>query len=125
MAEKLQSGIPAISLVSHSALMTAFDNDVESGLVFAQQVMGYGTDKDLFIGLSTSGNSRNVVYGAKAARSRGMTVIGFTGAADSELSRLSHITLRSVETETYKVQEDHIKLYHLLCAVVENEIFES
>ena len=74
--------------------------------------------------MSTSGNSENVVYGAKAAKSQGMDVISFTGARDSRLSEISSVVLRSNETETYKVQEEHIKLYHLICAVLENEMFE-
>lgn len=124
MGENLQRGLPAISLVSQSALLTAFANDAEPKLVFAQQVMGYGQERDIFIGLSTSGNSENVVYGAKAAKSQGMDVISFTGARDSRLSEISSVVLRSNETETYKVQEEHIKLYHLICAVLENEMFE-
>ena len=124
MGKNLQRGLPAISLVSQSALLTAFANDAEPKLVFAQQVMGYGKEQDVFIGLSTSGNSENVVYGAKAAKSRKMGVISFTGAKDSRLSEISSIVLRSNETETYKVQEEHIKLYHLICAVLENEMFE-
>ncbi len=124
ISSHMQRGIPAISLVSQSALTTAFENDVEPKLVFAQQVMGYGRQGDVFIGLSTSGNSANVVYGAKVAKSKGMTVIGFTGREDSKLSLVGDIVLRSSEKDTYKVQEDHIKLYHLLCALVENELFE-
>lgn len=125
MVRNLQEGLPAISLVSHSALITAFVNDVEPQMVFAQQVLGYGKEGDIFIGLSTSGNSKNVVYGAKVAKSLCMTVIGFTGAGDSKMSEIADITLRSTMTETYKVQEEHIKFYHLICAAVENEFYEE
>ena len=123
MVENLQGGLPAISLVSHSALITAFANDVEPQMVFAQQVLGYGKSGDVFIGLSTSGNSKNVLYGLKVAKGLGMSVIGFTGAKDSHISEQADIILRSTETETYKVQEEHIKFYHIICAAVENEFY--
>lgn len=125
ITENLQRAIPAISLVSQSSLITAYTNDVEPKLVFAQQVFGYGKKEDVFIGLSTSGNSANVLYGAKAAKSLGMKSIVFTGAKDSGLSEIGTVVLRSNETETYRVQEEHIKLYHLLCALLENELFEG
>lgn len=125
MVENLQGGLPAISLVSHSALITAFANDVEPQMVFAQQVLGYGKSGDVFIGLSTSGNSKNVLYGLKVAKGLGMSAIGFTGAKDSHISEQADITLRSTETETYKVQEEHIKFYHIICAAVENEFYEE
>lgn len=125
IVSNLQEGLPAISLVSHSALMTAFINDVEPKMIFAQQVIGYGKEEDIFLGLSTSGNSQNVLYGAKIAKSLEMEVISMTGSNDSMLSKVSDITLKSTQTETYKVQEEHIKFYHLICAAVENEFFEE
>lgn len=125
IVSNLQKGLPAISLVSHSAFMTAFINDVEPQMMFAQQVLGYGKKEDIFLGLSTSGNSQNVLYGAKVAKSLNMKVIAMTGNEDSLLSQVSDITLKSSQTETYKVQEEHIKFYHLICAAVENEFFEE
>lgn len=125
IVSNLQEGLPAISLVSHSALITAFLNDVDPKMIFAQQVLGYGKKEDIFLGLSTSGNSQNVLYGAKIAKSLDMEVISMTGSNDSMLSGISDITLRSTQIETYKVQEDHIKFYHLICAAVENEFFEE
>lgn len=125
VSEHLQQAIPAIALTDHSALATAFANDVCADTVFAQQVYGYGKAGDILIALSTSGNSCNVLYAALTARALGMTVIALTGQADSRLSAVSDITLRSAETETYRVQEDHIKLYHLCCAAVEMELFEE
>lgn len=121
----LQGGLPAISLVSQGALISAFANDVEPAMVYAQQVLVYGKGGDVLLGLSTSGNSENVVNAAKIAKSRGMMVIGFTGAKDSRLRELSDVVIQSPYTETYRVQEDHIKCYHLICAAVENEFYEE
>ena len=124
LAAHLQSALPAIPLVSHSALMTAFINDVAADTVFAQQVYGYGRKNDVLIALTTSGNSANVVNAALVARAVGMKIVGMTGCADSRLSTAADITLKSPESETYLVQEDHIKFYHLFCAAVETELFE-
>lgn len=124
LAAHLQSALPAIPLVSHSALMTAFINDVAADTVFAQQVYGYGRKNDVLIALTTSGNSANVVNAALVARAVGMKIVGMTGCSDSRLSTAADITLKSPESETYLVQEDHIKFYHLFCAAVETELFE-
>lgn len=125
ISDHLQGALPTLSLVSQTALLTAFCNDVDPQMAFAQQVYGYKKEGDLLIGLSTSGNSKNVYYAASVANAFGMKTISMTGCADSLLSGISTITLRSPEKETFKVQEDHIKLYHLLCGAVELELFMS
>ena len=124
-AATLQRGIPAISLVSQSAVQTAFNNDVSADMVFAQQVYGYGRPGDLVMGITTSGNSRNVVNAVKVARAKGLVTIGLTGAKESKLSELCDVTIRVPRTETYQVQELHLPVYHWLCAALEDEIFAA
>ncbi len=123
MIANLQRGIPAISLVSQSAVQTAFNNDVASDMVFAQQVYGYGRPGDLCMGITTSGNSKNVVYAIKAAKALGLVTIGLTGAKESTLSAICDVTIRVPRTETYQVQELHLPVYHWLCAALEETIF--
>jgi D-sedoheptulose 7-phosphate isomerase len=123
LIEKLQCGIPAISLPAQSAILSAFANDVDAELVYAQLVFGYAKAEDLLIGLSTSGNSKNVVCAAKVAKATGMHSLALTGAKESALSAICDCTIRVPETETFKVQELHLPVYHYLCAWVESEIF--
>lgn len=125
MAAHLQRGIPAISLVSQSAVQTAFNNDVAADMVFAQQVYGYGRPGDLLLGITTSGNSKNVVYAMKVAKAMGLTTIGLTGAKESALSAICDVTIRVPQTETYMVQELHLPVYHWLCAALEDTIFAA
>lgn len=125
LAENLQGALPAISLTGHSALSTAFMNDSESVLVFAQQVNGYGNAGDAFLGISTSGNSLNVIYAAITAKARGLKVIGLTGAKESKISALADVCIRVPETETYKIQEYHLPIYHCLCLMLEEAFFNK
>ncbi len=120
---KLQGALPAISLPSQSAILSAYINDVDPEMMYAQLVYGYATEKDLVIGLSTSGNSKNVVNAVKVANALGAKSIALTGAKESVLSRISTITLNVPECETYKVQEYHLPIYHYLCAGVEKHFF--
>ncbi len=122
-AGNLQRCLPAISLVSQSALVSAFANDVSPEMIFAQQVFGYGTKDDLLIAISTSGKSRNVVNAAKAAGAFGLTSVGLTGEAGSPLSELCTVTIQVPAQGSVPVQEYHIKAYHALCAMIENEFF--
>ena len=122
-AKNLQRAIPAISLPSQSGVLSAFINDVEPDMAYAQLAYGYGTDKDLLIGLSTSGNSKNVVNAVIASKARGMKTIALTGMKDSKLSDMCDITIKVPETETFKVQELHLPVYHFLCADIENRLF--
>ncbi len=122
-ASGLQGGLPAISLVSQTALNSAFCNDAEPDMVYAQGVWALGEEKDLLIAISTSGNAQNVINASIAARAKGMRVLGLTGERGSRLSRLCHLTLRAPLTETYRIQEYHLPIYHALCAEVEARIF--
>ena len=123
IAAKLQGGIPAISLPSQSAVLSAFANDVDPELVYAQLVWGYGTDKDVFLGITTSGNSKNVVAACMTAKAKNMTCIGLTGKSDCKLDSLCDVVIHVPETETYKVQELHLPVYHAICAELEKRIF--
>ena len=121
-ASRLQRGLPAIPLDGAGALFTAYANDADADYVYAQAVFGYGKPGDLLIGISTSGNSKNVVLAMKAAKALGLCGISLTGGKESRLSGLSDVTVRVPETETFKVQELHLPVYHYLCAAIE-EIF--
>lgn len=122
-ASRLQRGIPAIALDGMSALFTAYANDADADYVYAQAVFGYGKPNDLLIGISTSGNSKNVVLAVKAAKALGVRTVSLTGMKESKLSSLSDVTVRVPETETFKVQEMHLPVYHYLCAELENIFF--
>lgn len=123
LAENLQGALPAIALDGHPALSTAYMNDCEPLLCFAQQVNGLGRQGDVLFGISTSGNSKNVLYAAVTAKSKGMKVVGLTGAKDSKLSALADVCIRVSETETYMVQELHLPVYHCLCLMLEEKFF--
>lgn len=123
MRSKLQGALPAISLPSQSAILSAFINDVEPDMMYAQLVYGYATENDLVIGLSTSGNSKNIVNAVKIAKSVGAKTLSMTGEKQSTLSEISDITIRVPETETFKVQELHLPVYHYLCAETERTFF--
>lgn len=123
LAENLQGALPAICLTGHSSLTTAFMNDANADLVFAQQVNGYGKEHDVFLGISTSGNSKNVIYAAITAKAKGLKVIGLTGSRESKMSKLADVCIRVPETETYKIQEYHLPVYHCLCLMLEDKFF--
>lgn len=123
LAENLQGALPAICLTGHSALTTAFMNDANADLIFAQQVNGYGKAGDVYLGISTSGNSKNVLYAAITAKSKGLKVIGLTGAKDNKLMKFADVCIRVPETETYKIQELHLPVYHCLCLMLEDRFF--
>lgn len=123
LAENLQGALPAICLTGHSSLTTAFMNDANADLVFAQQVNGYGKANDVFLGISTSGNSKNVVYAAITAKAKGLKIIGLTGQKESKLSKMADCCIRVPEMETYKIQELHLPVYHCLCLMLEDHFF--
>lgn len=123
LRENLQGSLPAISLCSQNAIMTAFINDVKPDMMFAQQVYGYAKSEDLVIGISTSGNSVNVVNAVKVARDMGVKTIALTGANGGKLSEICDVTIKAPETETYKIQEYHLPIYHYLCAKTEKYFF--
>lgn len=123
LAENLQGALPAIALDGHPALSTAYMNDCEPLLCFAQQVNGYGKAGDVFLGISTSGNSKNVLYAATTAHAKGMKVIGLTGAKSSKLEQMSDVCIKVPQTETYMIQELHLPVYHCLCLMLEDRFF--
>ena len=124
LAENLQGTLPAIALDGHPALSTAYMNDCEPLLCFAQQVNGYGKAGDVFLGISTSGNSKNVLFAATTAHAKGMKVIGLTGAKkDSTLKDMSDVCIKAPQTETYMIQELHLPIYHCLCLMLEDKFF--
>jgi len=125
MLSRLQKGLPAIPLTSLTAVGTAFSNDVDPELVYAQAVLALGRAEDVLIAISTSGNSRNAVNAAVAARALGMKVISLTGEEGGKLKDISHITIRVPEKETFKVQELHLPVYHYLCGAVEDHFFSE
>ena len=125
LGENLQIGLPAIALDGHLALSTAYMNDCEPLLCFAQQVNGYGNKQDIFLGISTSGNSKNILFAATVAKAKGMKVIGLTGANNSRLSEMADVTIRSSQTRTYMIQEHHLPIYHCLCLMLEERFFEE
>jgi len=124
VADNLQRGLPAISLCAHSALMTAFENDAVPSLVFAQQVYAYAKKDDALLCFSTSGNSENIVYAAQAAKAAGITSIGITGEKASRLSEICDICINLPETETIKIQELTLPVYHCIAAMLEDNFFE-
>lgn len=121
----LEGALPAISLVSQTALSTAFGNDEAAVGIFAQQVYGYGEERDALLAISTSGNSANVIEAVKVARAKGMRVISLTGSCESVLTSLSDVCVRVPRDEVFQVQELHLPTYHCLCAAVEAELFGS
>lgn len=123
LADHLQGALPAISLVSHTALMTAYANDVAADMIFAQQVYGYGKPGDVLIGLSTSGNSRNVLRAIQVARCLGMKTIGFTGKDGGRMKELCDVTIRVPFDSTPDIQERHLPIYHAVCIMLEKEQF--
>lgn len=123
LAENLQSALPAIALDGHYALSTAYLNDCEPLLCFAQQVNGFGNKGDMFLGISTSGNSKNVLYAATVARAKGMKVVGLTGKKESKLSAFADVCIKVPQSETYLIQELHLPVYHCLCLMLEEKFF--
>ena len=125
LAEKLQSGLPTIALGGHQSLNTAFVNDVPDGglLTFAQQVYGYGKEGDVLLGISTSGNSKNVMNAVVVAKALDMKVISITGRDGGEIAKVSDVSIRTPSTETYIVQELHLPIYHCLCLMLEERFF--
>ncbi|MFA7119681.1 MAG: SIS domain-containing protein [Sphaerochaetaceae bacterium] len=121
--KKLQYGLPAISLVSQSSLISAVANDNGESMVFAQQVMGYGNAGDVILGISTSGNSENVVLALELAKERGLFTIALTGEEGGRLGKIVDCCITVPEVETYKVQELHLPIYHCLCMMLEQRFF--
>ena len=123
LGEKLQGALPAIALVDHVALSTAYLNDVDPLLGFAQQINGYGDEDDVFLAISTSGNSKNILYACTIAKAKGMKVVGLTGKDGGKLKDMSDVVIIVPESETFKIQELHLPVYHCLCLMLEETFY--
>jgi D-sedoheptulose 7-phosphate isomerase len=123
LSDNLQGALPAVSLVSQTALATAFANDVAADLIYAQQVYGYRKLAGALIGISASGNAKNVANAAGTAKAFGIPVIGLTGKSGGILKEISDITIKVPSVEVYRIQEYHLPVYHALCAMLEEEFF--
>ena len=124
LKNNLQGALPAVSLMNAVALNSAFANDQAPDLAMAQQVLGLGNPEDILIGISTSGNSANVVYAVQMAKVKGMKTIGLLGGKECKLKPLVDIAISAPSPVTYKIQEYHLPIYHMLCIAVENEFFD-
>ena len=125
LAGKMEGALPAIPLTSMPALTSAFANDVDAAVSFAQMTYGYGQKGDVLLGITTSGNSRNVLYAMMAARAKGITTIALTGGTGGKCKNLADIVICVPEAETFKIQELHLPIYHALCSMLEAELFEE
>lgn len=125
ITKTLQMPLRAVSLVSHTGLMSAFANDCDADLIFAQQVLGFGDKDDILIALSTSGNSKNVVYAAETAKALGLKILSITGGKESKLSAISDVTIMLPKFTPFEVQELTLPVYHALCAATEADFFEE
>lgn len=125
LKDKLQGSLPAVALTNQSALMTASLNDVDGNVMFAQQVMGLGKAEDVFLGISTSGNSKDVIYAVVVAKAKGLKTIALTGKSGGKLKDLCDISIVVPENETFKIQELHLPVYHAICLEVEEYFFKD
>lgn len=123
LSKNLERPLMAIPLVAHEALTTAYINDVDGLGVFAQQLYGFGKKNDVFLGISTSGNSQNVMSATVVARALGIKVLGLTGELGGELNMVSNVCVKVPETETYRIQELHLPVYHCWCLMLEDYFF--
>ncbi len=125
LAKNLQGGLPAIALTAHTSLNTAFANDRDPVMIYAQQVNGYGNPGDVFIGISTSGNAENVMYAAVTAKAKGLKVLALTGKDGGKLAKIADASIIVPVQETYKIQELHLPIYHVLCLMLEDHFYEK
>ncbi|MDO4487929.1 MAG: SIS domain-containing protein [Eubacteriales bacterium] len=124
LATKLGYSLMALSLSNQQTLNTAFSNDVDGDYIYAQQILGYGRRGDVFLAISTSGNSRNILHAVPVAKALGIKVIGLTGKDGGRLKGVSDTAIVAPADETYKVQEYHLPIYHALCLMLEETYFE-
>ena len=123
LADELQGALPAIAVVDHLALSTAFLNDVNPILNIAQQINGYGRAGDVFLGITTSGNSKNILYANVIAKAKGLKTIALTGKDGGKIKDMADISIIVPENETFKIQERHLPIYHCLCLMLEERFF--
>ena len=124
LASSLQGGLPAIALTGHAGLATAFLNDVNGEMIYAQQLYGYGTKGDVFMGISTSGNAENVMYAVAVAKASGIKTIGLTGKNGGKMAGACDCSIVVPSDETFKIQELHLPIYHTLCLMLEEHFYE-
>ncbi len=124
LASSLQGGLPAIALTGHPGLSTAFLNDVDGSMIYAQQLYGYGKKGDVFLGISTSGNSENIRYALTVAKAMGIGTIGLTGKNGGKMAGMCDCTIIAPSMETYQIQELHLPIYHALCLMLEEHFYE-
>ena len=125
LASKLQPALMSISLACHTSLVTAFSNDVDPNLIFAQQVIGYGTKDDVLLGISTSGNAENVINAMITANAIGLKTIGLTGKSGGRLKDFCDVVIHVDGNNTPEIQELHLPVYHALCAMLEIKFFKN
>lgn len=125
MADRLEGALSALSLHGETALVSAFSNDVSPDLIYAQQVLGHGRPGDTLIALSTSGNSENILRAVQASKALGLHTVGFTGQSGGRLAACCDVCIRVPETETFRVQELHLPVYHTLCLMLEDAFFDG
>lgn len=123
LRDKLEMALPAISLSNNTAVLTATSNDIDVATIFAQQLMGLGKKGDVFLGISTSGNSKNILYAVAVAKAKGLKTIALSGRDGGKLKRICDISIVVPEKETYKIQELHLPIYHALCMDLEEFFF--
>jgi D-sedoheptulose 7-phosphate isomerase len=120
---RMQPGLPTIALSGHASLNTACINDIDGNITFAQQVYGYGKETDVLLAISTSGNSKNILYAAAVAKAKKLKIIALSGGSGGALKNIADVSIIVPETETYKIQELHLPVYHCLCQMLENHFF--
>ena len=125
LAKNLEQPLRAVPLTSHIAITTAYMNDADATGVFAQQMLGFADEGDVFLAISTSGNSENILSACIVAKAMGVKIIGLSGKKDSKLKDLSDVCIQVPEEDTYKIQELHLPVYHCLCLMLENNYFRS
>ena len=125
LSDKLQGSLPAVALTNNSALMTASLNDVDGNVLFAQQVMGFGKKNDVFLGISTSGNSKDVIYALVVAKALGVKTVALTGKSGGKCKDIADISIIVPQSETFKIQELHLPVYHALCLTIEEYFWKE
>jgi D-sedoheptulose 7-phosphate isomerase len=120
---RMQPGLPAIALSGHASLNTACINDIDGNITFAQQVYGYGKETDVLLAISTSGNSKNILYAAAVAKAKKLKIIALSGGSGGALKNFADVSIIVPETETFRIQELHLPVYHCLCQMLENHFF--
>lgn len=123
LVPRLQPGLPVINLSDHTSLNTACINDIDGNITFSQQVYAYAKEEDVFLGISTSGNSKNILYASVTAKVKGAKIIALTGADGGRIKKIADVSVIVPENETYKIQELHLPVYHCLCLMIEEYFF--